>query len=363
MARSPAHRLTGDRASTDAGLPVTDIVAGTHIAETPAYLAALHHALKGAAAVILAEPYLLPAVVAVGGTVPRVYDAFNVESDLKAGALPQSAFGRHLLLQVEETERRAVIDSVAITACSDEDAAALAAAHTRPIGDFTVVPNGTDCRYEMPSEQTRRGRRDRWLRRWSAMRPGLHRARHLAVFFASWHPPNLDAAEILLWLAPQLPDVQFVLGGSHGAGFSDRTPPANLVFTGVIGERSKRALLAAADVALNPMLLGSGTNLKVIEYLAAGVPVVSTGFGVRGLAAVDGTHLVVAEPHEMVAAVRAVLADPEGAAARARAGRALALERYDWITLGEQMAAVVRRAAGLSAGPPVVCGQGGPIRG
>ena len=32
----------------------------------------------------------------------------------------------------------------------------------------------------------------------------------------------------------------------------------------------------------------------------------------------------------MVAAVERVLADPRGAEARARAGRALAVERYDW---------------------------------
>ena len=65
------------------------------------------------------------------------------------------------------------------------------------------------------------------------------------------------------------------------------------------------------------------------------MPVVSTAFGVRGLEVGNGRHLLVAEPHEMVGAVERVFADPAAAEARARAGRALAVERYDWAALGQ----------------------------
>ena len=163
-------------------------------------------------------------------------------------------------------------------------------------------------------------------------------------FFGSWHPPNLAAARVILWLAPQLPHVEFVLGGTHGDAFPVDEVPANVVFTGQVIERVKRTLLGAADVALNPVLQGSGTNLKVIEYLAAGVPVVSTAFGIRGLEAGNGRHLLVAEPHEMVDAIGRVLSDREGAEARARAGRALAVERYDWLALGARLAHVAQEA-------------------
>ncbi len=47
----------------------------------------------------------------------------------------------------------------------------------------------------------------------------------------------------------------------------------------------------AASVAVNPMVSGSGTNLKIVEYLAAGVPVVSTPFGMRGLDLRPDEHL------------------------------------------------------------------------
>jgi len=39
---------------------------------------------------------------------------------------------------------------------------------------------------------------------------------------------------------------------------------------------------AAADAGLNPITRGSGSNIKLFEYLAARLPVISTPFGVRG---------------------------------------------------------------------------------
>jgi glycosyltransferase involved in cell wall biosynthesis len=342
--RSTDHLELGRRTSHHAGVPVTDIVAGTEIERSPAYLDALRDALDDAALVLLAEPYLLPALEAVGSDHPWIYDAFNVEAELKAGALPRSDLGRELLADVVAIEGRAVGGAAAITTCSIEDARELARRYERALDDFTVVPNGTDCGLAVPTPAERAERRDRWLAKWARTSGRPAGPDRLAVFFGSWHPPNLAAAKVILWLAPQLPRVQFVMGGTHGDAFPADDIPDNVVFTGQVIERVKRTLLAAADVALNPVQTGSGTNLKVIEYLAAGVPVVSTAFGIRGLEAGNGRHLLVAEPHEMVGAVERVLADPEAAHARARAGRALAAERYDWNALGSRLAQVAQGA-------------------
>ncbi|WP_067869456.1 glycosyltransferase family 4 protein [Neptuniibacter marinus] len=40
--------------------------------------------------------------------------------------------------------------------------------------------------------------------------------------------------------------------------------------------------LLSADLAINPVASGSGANVKVAEYIAAKLPVISTEFGVRG---------------------------------------------------------------------------------
>jgi glycosyltransferase involved in cell wall biosynthesis len=348
---SAAQRSAAEAMSLAVGLPVSDLAAGSEIELTPAYLRRLRSATRHADVVILAEPYLHPALAAAEIDLPFVYDAFNVEADLKGDILPTTPAGQAVLDQVVALEARVCAEAAAITACSRIDARALATAGHRPSTDVTVVPNGTDTRGQPgPDPERRRQLGRRWLARYTALRgDGLGgrqgRGREpeleaLAVFFGSWHPPNLDAAEQVIRAAPYVPEVLFVLGGRHGDAFDGRKLPANVVFTGVVPTRAKDALLAAADVGLNPVRVGSGTNLKIIEYLAAGIPVASSSFGVRGLDIVNGVHAV--DGDDIPTAVRAVLDDPGGAAERARAGRALVEERYDWAGLGDRLWTVVR---------------------
>jgi len=349
--RSDDHRRAGEELSAAAGLPVTDLVAGAEIARTPAYLDVLQAAADGADVAILAEPYLLPALDRAGVDLPFIYDAFNVEADLKADVLPNTAVGTAIYEQVVAVEQAAAERAAIISACSAEDAARLVAIGRRRESDAVVVPNGTDCRaFDVPSADDRRRRGERWLARYQHLAPRRIFVSTLAVFFGSWHPPNLSAAETLLDLAGELPDVALVLGGRHGDAFADRATPPNVVFTGVVTARAKDVLLRSAHVALNPVESGSGTNLKVIEYLAAGVPAVSTPFGARGLDVVADEHLLVVEPDDLAGGIRAIRVDPEGAARRAVAGRALAETRYDWAALGDRLAVAVGRAAASGHG-------------
>jgi glycosyltransferase involved in cell wall biosynthesis len=64
------------------------------------------------------------------------------------------------------------------------------------------------------------------------------------------------------------------------------------------------AYLAGADVSINPAVSGSGVNIKLVEYLAAGAPVVSTTRGSAGLGLRPGQDLLVADsPADFAAAV------------------------------------------------------------
>lgn len=72
--------------------------------------------------------------------------------------------------------------------------------------------------------------------------------------------------------------------------------------------------LRDASVAVNPAVSGSGVNIKLVEYLAAGVPVVSTGLGVQGLGMDAGRHAEVADtPAAFAGSVVRLLEDPQGA--------------------------------------------------
>jgi len=105
-------------------------------------------------------------------------------------------------------------------------------------------------------------------------------------------------------------------------------------------------VLGAADVALNPMASGSGTNLKMLEYCAAGLPVISTPHGARGLSLRHREHLHVAELSEFVEAIEAARCGAGAGECRARVERARAWveERYAWRRIAADLADVLRAA-------------------
>jgi hypothetical protein len=102
----------------------------------------------------------------------------------------------------------------------------------------------------------------------------------LAVFIGSLYPPNEEAAAFICTeLAPALPDVTFAICGGVGSAIDATrwlgagSPTCRYRRA---RRRGPREYLGAADVAVNPMFSGSGTNIKMFDFMAAGLPVVST---------------------------------------------------------------------------------------
>ncbi len=83
-----------------------------------------------------------------------------------------------------------------------------------------------------------------------------------------------------------------------------------------------RPFLASASVAVNPTVSGSGVNIKLVDYLQSGVPVVTTTHGVQGLGLVDGEAVLVRDDAGSFAqALVDLLGDPGRAEALGRSGR------------------------------------------
>jgi glycosyltransferase involved in cell wall biosynthesis len=112
-----------------------------------------------------------------------------------------------------------------------------------------------------------------------------------------------------------------------------------------------RPFLAQAAVYVVPMRMGSGVRLKVLEAMAAGVPVVSTRMGLEGVAAVPGEHVLLADdPPAFAAAVLRLLADPALAARLAARARELVEERYDWTRLTPALLSLYQDLASRAPG-------------
>ena len=76
-----------------------------------------------------------------------------------------------------------------------------------------------------------------------------------------------------------------------------------------------------------PVRAGSGMRIKLTEALAAGRPIVTTSKGMEGLPLQAGTHVLVADTtEEMAAAIVRILTDPPLAISLGKAGREWALD-------------------------------------
>lgn len=340
--KSEAHERAEQAISAECdGIPVTDVAMPRLYTLTPAYVRALRESIHGSDVVVACHPYLIDAIAACALARPVWYEAQDVEIDLKTEAFPRNDAAAALLEDVARVESRCWQTAALAYACSTTDLARLRVRYGDTEAAQHVVPNGVaadDVAYIRMGER-------RALKR----RLGLADYR-VALFTGSWHPPNLRAIERVLDLASSCPDVSFVVMGSAGEAFRTAQFPANVGMTGVVDDSTKGTLLSIADVALNPMLSGSGTNLKMLEYFAAGIPVVSTEFGVRGLSFVHGEHLQVAPIDEFPRAIAALLLRDE-AELDAMTGRARARveTEYEWATIAKRFQAAVdsSRASGV----------------
>jgi len=86
-----------------------------------------------------------------------------------------------------------------------------------------------------------------------------------------------------------------------------------------------------AALTIAPLAIARGTQNKILESLALGVPVVTSRCAAGGVDAVPGEHLLVADtPDEMRDAVLSLLENPALRERFARAGRERVLSHHSW---------------------------------
>lgn len=277
-----------------AGTVVTDVAMAELYRYTPEYCAQLRDAAAGARAMVACHPYAYPAMRAAS-ELPVWYDAHNVEAVLKAQVLRGTPEAERLLAAAEAVERACYTDSEQVWACSERDREELLERYGGAPERVLVVPNGAaddEVPYVAPALRAERKR---------ALRLG---GRFLALFIASWHDPNVVGARELMQLGAQLPEIELMIVGSVGNALAGSPLPGNVHLTGPVSAEFKLAVLGIADVALNPVRTGSGTNLKMLDYFCSGIPVVSTEFGARGLGVQSGVHFLHAETGAFPAMLR-----------------------------------------------------------
>lgn len=90
-------------------------------------------------------------------------------------------------------------------------------------------------------------------------------------------------------------------------------------------------LVKACDVCVAPIFSGSGTRVKILEYMAAGKPVVSTTKGAEGLSVKNRDNIVIADDVENFAEeIVSLVTKPEYSKKIRIQGRMLVRKDYSW---------------------------------
>ncbi len=255
-------------------------------------------------------PYTLTSDAWAERRIPRVYMSHNNEGRLVSQIL-KGEVGKRAADEVRAWERRLVRESALVFATCEEERISLAQDYGMDPGQICLAPNG----FRPEDLATRQD---------SSMRLGG------VLFMGSRHPPNVEALEAIIGtIAPEAPELIFDVIGSVCASINGDVP-ANVRLHGLVSTAEKARLLAECAAAINPLMSGAGTNLKMLDYLGAGAPVVTTLVGARGLGLIDGDHARIVEVKEFASSLSKVHMYKTQASLMANRGRDLAFATYTW---------------------------------
>jgi glycosyltransferase involved in cell wall biosynthesis len=286
----------------------------------------------GADALVLSHPFMVRQARAVAPHLPIVYEAHNVEADLKGSMFRDDEGGRKAIELVTQLEAEACAHASLVVCCTEDDRRRLVERYGIASEIVHVIPNGAAVASAVFTP-------------WSQRDLAAPRC----VFAGSGHAPNVDAAAVITEAAASLPGVGFDLVGDVAGELGHVARPANVVVHGRVSDAEKQRLFAQATLALNPMKVGSGSNLKLVDYLAAGLPVLSSTVGARGFSPdlVECLELVAPEPAALADAIGTSL-QRDWSATSAKA-REIVRSEYDWRVISARYAELLHDALGASA--------------
>lgn len=85
------------------------------------------------------------------------------------------------------------------------------------------------------------------------------------------------------------------------------------------------------------MFSGSGTNIKMLDYMSAGLPVISTQIGARGLEVDENKHAVIATQRDFAEKLNNLMDDDNLKNYLGLNARRIAENRFSWDKIVEKI--------------------------
>jgi len=275
-----------------------------------------------------------------------VSDWHNVESELMrrysnyAPSVAHRLYARTTARRLRDLERRLMGEFDAHTVVSERDRLKLL--EKAPGAPVYVVENGVDVeRYSDEALDSAYRAARLPLKSFSkGLLEGhtdVERFRLLFVGSMDYHA-NEDAAlhfanQIWPEQAKRTRRLEFtIVGRRPSARLTRLSSVKGIEVTGTVHD--VRPYYREAIAAVVPLRVGGGSRLKILEAMAAGVPVVSSTLGAEGLDVTDSQHLLLADsPGQFVSALNSICDDFALWRTLSSAGRELVRRKYSWTEL------------------------------
>lgn len=246
-----------------------------HFDATQEFVQAFLDSSKDADYMVSSQAYFYPMIKKYSNK-PIIHDSHNVEYMLKKQLLDKKGNGtKELLDLIFSTEEQMYKNAYLNFVCTatDDDVQSYQELYGKIEKDVFCMPNGVDTKeIKYISKQERISNKQKYDIK-----------NRTALFMGSAHPPNLEACDEIIRLAAKVKDVDFLIMGTACNSYKQGDLPYNVKLLGVVHNEEKQKVLSYVDIALNPILKGAGTNVKMVEYMSAGIPVITTPIGTRGL--------------------------------------------------------------------------------
>jgi glycosyltransferase involved in cell wall biosynthesis len=146
--------------------------------------------------------------------------------------------------------------------------------------------------------------------------------------------PNKEAIYFLIhdvfpFIVKDFPEAKLaIIGGKIEYERTWIINPGNIPFEDV------PAFIKSCSICVAPIFSGSGTRLKVIEYMAAGKPIVSTTKGIEGILARDRENIIIADnASHFIEKILFLMRNPKIADKVSDEGLKTVKEYYSWRTI------------------------------
>ena len=149
--------------------------------------------------------------------------------------------------------------------------------------------------------------------------------------------------DVLPSLRQRIPDIKLLIIGAEPS--AEIRALANLPSVSVTGTVPDiRPLVRRCALTVAPLNIARGTQNKMLESMAMGVPVICSPTALRGVDAEDGTHLLAARsPQDYVEAIAEVIFNPARRTELSVACRQRMVARHNWSSSLRRMDGLIER--------------------